>query len=143
MKKLLKRIFNPDGKSMTSDENEMIEKLILNGALEVAGVDSEDGSLLYSFTSKIEQVMPELYHDHLNRVNAEILSLWERGYVDLEELRSFCTRNNYYCGTINLVNLNDCDLFLEESLSSTLDVGDNSSNSKYILVSKNYSYEIQ
>ena len=86
MKKLLKRIFNPDGKSMTSDENEMIEKLILEGALEVAGIDSEDGSLLYSFTPKIEQVMPELYHDHMNSVNAEILSLWERGYVDIDFL---------------------------------------------------------
>ena len=71
---------------MTSDENEMIEKLILEGALEVAGVDSEDGSLLYSFTSKIQQVMPELYNDHLNRVNAEILSLWERAYVDIDFL---------------------------------------------------------
>ena len=86
MKKLLKRIFNPDGKSMSSDENEMIEKLILDGALEVAGVDSEDGSLLYSFTPKIQQVMPELYHDHLNRVNAEILSLWERAYVNIDFL---------------------------------------------------------
>ena len=86
MKKLLKRIFNPDGKNMTSDENEMIEKLILDGALEVAGVDSEDGSLLYSFTPKIQQVMPELYHDHLNRVNAEILSLWERAYVNIDFL---------------------------------------------------------
>ena len=65
MKKLFKRIFNPDGKNMSSDENEMIEKLILDGALEVAGVDSEDGSLLYSFTPKIQQVMPELYNDHL------------------------------------------------------------------------------
>ena len=71
---------------MTSDENEMIEKLILEGALEVAGVDSEDGSLLYSFTPKIEQVMPELYHDHMNSVNTEILSLWERGYVDIDFL---------------------------------------------------------
>ncbi len=86
MKKLFKRIFNPDGKKMTLDENEMIEKLILEGALEVAGVDSENGSLLYSFTPKIEQVMPELYHDHLNRVNAEILSLWERAYVNIDFL---------------------------------------------------------
>ena len=86
MKKLFKRIFNPDGKNMSSDENEMIEKLILDGALEVAGVDSEDGSLLYSFTPKIQQVMPELYHDHLNRVNAEILSLWERAYVNIDFL---------------------------------------------------------
>ena len=86
MKKLLKRIFNPDGKSMSSDENEMIEKLIIYGAIEVAGVDAENGELLYSFTPKIKQVMPELYHDHLNRTNAEILSLWERGYVDIDFL---------------------------------------------------------
>jgi len=67
-------------------ENEMIERLILEGAMEVAGVDSEDGSLLYSFTPKIKEVMPELYNDHLNRVNAEILSLWERAYVDIDFL---------------------------------------------------------
>jgi len=86
MKKLFKRIFNPDGKNMTSDENEIIEKLILDGGLEVAGIDSEDGSLLYSFTPKIKELMPELYHDHMNSVNAEILSLWERGYVDIDFL---------------------------------------------------------
>ena len=86
MKKLFKRIFNPDGKTMTSSENEMIEKLILEGGLEVAGVDSENGSLLYSFTPKIKELMPELYSDHLNRVNAEILSLWERAYVDIDFL---------------------------------------------------------
>ena len=71
---------------MSSDENEMIERLILEGGLEVAGVDSEDGSLLYSFTSKIKELMPELYNDHLNRVNSEILSLWERAYVDIDFL---------------------------------------------------------
>ena len=71
---------------MSLNENEMIEKLILDGGLEVAGVDSEDGSLLYSFTPKIKELMPELYDDHMNSVNAEILSLWERGYVDIDFL---------------------------------------------------------
>jgi len=71
---------------MSSDENEMIEKLILEGGLEVAGIDSENGSLLYSFTPKIKELMPELYNDHLNRVNAEILSLWERAYVNIDFL---------------------------------------------------------
>ncbi len=71
---------------MSLNENEMIEKLILDGGLEVAGVDSEDGSLLYSFTPKIKELMPELYDDHMNAVNAEILSLWERGYVDIDFL---------------------------------------------------------
>jgi hypothetical protein len=86
MKKLFKRIFNPDGKNMTSDENEIIERLILEGAMEVAGIDAENGELLYSFTPKIQQLMPELYHDHMNSVNAEILSLWERGYVNIDFL---------------------------------------------------------
>jgi len=71
---------------MSSDENKIIERLILEGAMEVAGVDAENGELLYSFTPKIQQVMPELYHDHMNSVNAEILSLWERGYVDIDLL---------------------------------------------------------
>ncbi len=71
---------------MSLEENEMIERLILEGGLEVAGIDSEDGSLLYSFTPKIKELMPELYNDHLNRVNAEILSLWERSYVDIDFL---------------------------------------------------------
>ena len=86
MKKIFKRIFNPDGKTMSSQEDEIIERLILDGALEVAGVDSEDGSLLYSFTPKIKEIMPELYNDHINNVNSEILSLWERGYVDIDFL---------------------------------------------------------
>jgi hypothetical protein len=71
---------------MSSEEDEIIERLILDGALEVAGVDSEDGSLLYSFTPKIKEIMPELYNDHINNVNSEILSLWERGYVDIDFL---------------------------------------------------------
>ena len=79
-------MFNPDGKMMSSQENEMIERLILEGGLEVAGIDSEDGSLLYSFTPKIKELMPELYDDHVNKVNSEILSLWERGYVDMDFL---------------------------------------------------------
>ena len=86
IKKIFKRIFNLDGKTMSLEEDEIIERLILDGALEVAGVDSEDGSLLYSFTPKIKEIMPELYNDHINNVNSEILSLWERGYVDIDFL---------------------------------------------------------
>ena len=86
MKKLLKRMFNPDGKDMNSKENDMIEKLILAGALEIAAIDSEDGSILYSFTPKIQEVMPDLYHEHINKVNAELLNLWERGYVNIDFL---------------------------------------------------------
>ena len=118
MKKLFKRIFNPDGKTMTSSENEMIEKLILEGGLEVAGIDSENGSLLYSFTPKIKELMPELYSDHLNRVNAEILSLWERAYVDIDFLAKepVVTLTNKSFDPIEMSKLRKQDVWAIEEL---------------------------
>ena len=118
MKKLFKRIFNPDGKTMTSSENEMIEKLILEGGLEVAGIDSENGSLLYSFTPKIKELMPELYSDHLNRVNAEILSLWERAYVDIDFLAKepIVTLTNKSFDPIEMSKLRKQDVWAIEEL---------------------------
>jgi hypothetical protein len=65
-------------------EREMVDKLILENALEVSGVDSETGELLYTFTPKIKDIYPELYAEHMNHVNSEIMKLWERGYVDID-----------------------------------------------------------
>ena len=86
MKKLLKRIFNPDGKYTMINEENAMEKLILSGALEFAGLDSKTGEVLYSFTNKIKEVMPELYKQHINHVNQEILKLWEYGFVNINFL---------------------------------------------------------
>ena len=86
MKKLFKRMFNPDGKSIMTDEENIMEKLILSGALEFAGIDSKTGEVLYSFTNKIKDVMPDLYHQHINHVNKEILKLWEHGFVNVNFL---------------------------------------------------------
>jgi len=65
---------------------QIIDDLILDGGLEVAGVDPETGEMLYLFTPKIKELMPELYHDHLNFVNDELMALWEKGYVNIELL---------------------------------------------------------
>jgi Icc-related predicted phosphoesterase len=70
---------------MINEENAM-EKLILSGALEFAGLDSKTGEVLYSFTNKIKEVMPELYKQHINHVNQEILKLWEYGFVNINFL---------------------------------------------------------
>lgn len=67
-----------------SKEEDIIDRLILNGGLEAAGVDSESGELLYTFTPKINEIMPELYNEHLNNVNSEVMALWEKGYLDLD-----------------------------------------------------------
>ena len=86
MKKILKLIFNPDGKNMIPEDQNAIDYLILNKALEVVGVDSTTGELLYGFTPKIKEIMPELYREHLNHVNSEIMTMWEKGFVNVDLL---------------------------------------------------------
>ena len=71
---------------MDNNEDELIKNLILEGALEVAGVDSESGEFLYSVTPKMQEVMPDMYEDHITQVNRDILNLWEKGYVNVDFL---------------------------------------------------------
>jgi hypothetical protein len=66
--------------------SQIIDDLILEGGLEVAGVDPETGEMLYLFTPKVKELMPDLYNDHLNFVNDELMALWEKGYVNIELL---------------------------------------------------------
>lgn len=66
-----------------SRENDAIEYLILNGALEVAGLDTETGEPLYNFTPKLKEVMPELYDEHLNALNSDLMNLWEKGFLNI------------------------------------------------------------
>lgn len=66
--------------------DQTIESLILSGAIEIAGIDSETGQPLYSFSEKIKEIMPELYQEHLNEVNRDIMYLWEQGFLDIDLL---------------------------------------------------------
>ena len=69
---------------MSEPEEDIINKLILDNALEVVGIDKSNGEFLYAFTPKIKDVMPELYKDHLNTVNSEIMILWEKGFLNVD-----------------------------------------------------------
>ena len=71
---------------MDNNEDELIKNLILEGALEVAGLDAETGEFLYAVTPKMQEVMPDMYEDHINQVNRDILNLWEKGYVNIDFL---------------------------------------------------------
>lgn len=66
-------------------EDEVMEFLLLTGAIEAAGVDSR-GEILYSFTPKIKEIMPELYEEHMRTVNREIMHLWEKGFVNFNPM---------------------------------------------------------
>ena len=65
-------------------DDELIEDLILKGGVQAAGVDSQTGELLYAFTPKIKELMPELYEDHISSVNTEVMGLWEKGYINID-----------------------------------------------------------
>ena len=69
---------------MDDREKEIIEHLVVSGALQMAGVDTETGEILYQFTDKLRDVMPELYDEHLNYVNSELMRLWEMGFVNID-----------------------------------------------------------
>lgn len=66
--------------------DETIEALILSGAIEVVGIDNNTHQPLYAFNSSIKEIMPELYQEHLNEVNRDIMALWESGFVDIDLL---------------------------------------------------------
>ena len=66
--------------------SEIIDNLILEGGIEFAGIDSETGEIMYSITPKIKDLMPELYEEHLNFINDELMVLWEKGFVDIDFL---------------------------------------------------------
>ena len=65
------------------ETNEMLDKLILSGAVEVAGVDSSTGEFLYQFTNKLKEISPQMYNEHINHVNKEIMRLWEMGFLNV------------------------------------------------------------
>ena len=72
--------------NFNSEEEEIIDQLLLDHALEVVGVDKSNGEFLYAFTPKIKEVMPDLYEDHLNFVHSEIMVLWEKGFLNVNFL---------------------------------------------------------
>jgi hypothetical protein len=69
---------------MASEEDKIIDDLILKGGLEVAALDEDTGEMLYSFTPKIQELMPDLYDEHIKGVNSEVMNLWEKGFLNLD-----------------------------------------------------------
>jgi hypothetical protein len=69
---------------MQNSEDEIIKDLILNGALEVAGVDMETGELLYNFTEKLIEVDPKLHNEVAANFSMETMALWQYGFISMD-----------------------------------------------------------
>lgn len=65
-----------------------IEKLILDGVVEFAGVDSETGQFLYNFTNKFYEYFPDAMNDKLDMIKAEMKFFWEAGFIDVDDIDS-------------------------------------------------------
>ena len=63
--------------------NDILETLILEGAVEIAGM-SEKGEMLYSFTPKLQEISPELYKEISSLFYAGVMNLWQKGFIDVD-----------------------------------------------------------
>ena len=66
------------------NEEEAFIMLLAEGGIKFMGYDESTQEKMYVFTPKIKELMPELYQEHLNLVNAEVMNLWEKGFLNLD-----------------------------------------------------------
>ena len=52
-----------------------IEHLVLMGAIEMDGIDSETGEMIYSITDKLEEVSPRMYQILSEDFNAKMYEM--------------------------------------------------------------------
>jgi hypothetical protein len=67
-----------------NEEDEFLEQLILNGAVEVVGLDLETNEPLYTFTDKLAQFSPALHQNMSNYFYKEMMFLWENGFIEMD-----------------------------------------------------------
>jgi len=60
-----------------------IDSLILAGALEPVGIDSETGEMLYNFTKKLKEINPILHREVSNMFSNHIMKLWELDMITM------------------------------------------------------------
>lgn len=64
-------------------EDEMLENLILQGYVEAAGIDSDTGEIMYSFTDLAKSEMPDLEKQFEEEFHKNIMFFWQAGALDM------------------------------------------------------------
>lgn len=65
----------------STDGDDLFDSLLLAGAVEVAGIDSDTGDFLYSFTEKMLEIAPEIMAEAENIFHSNVMALWEMGFL--------------------------------------------------------------
>lgn len=68
------------------DPKELIDALILSGALEISAMDSESGQMVYAVTDKMEELAPEIYREINDQIQRDVMSLWQKGLLAVDLL---------------------------------------------------------
>lgn len=63
-------------------DDELIQYLLSIGALHWAFTD-EDGEEIYRLTPEAQELVPNLYEEHVKEFNVKVFSLWEQNMIDL------------------------------------------------------------
>lgn len=66
------------------DEFDKIEGMILNGSLEVSGIDMQSGDVLYQFTDQFKNKEPELHNEFSRYFHQQMMSLWQKGFIEMD-----------------------------------------------------------
>jgi len=66
------------------DEFDIVDKLILKGGLEFAGIDKQTGEPLYKPTDKLKDIDPYLRDEISIYFSETTLSLWQQGFIDMD-----------------------------------------------------------
>lgn len=66
------------------EDEEFIDQLILQGAIEFAGVDPVTGEFLYNFTDKLRDVDSNLHSKFVDAFRQEVTLLWQKGFLDMD-----------------------------------------------------------
>jgi hypothetical protein len=69
---------------MISPEDDAFEELLLNGAIEIVGIDERSGEMLFNFTEKLKDIDPLLYEKMNDFFYQELLGLWEKGFISMD-----------------------------------------------------------
>jgi hypothetical protein len=61
-----------------------LERMILDGLVEVSGIDSNTGEMMYVFTQYAKETFPELQREADEYFNQLILFFWEQGFINMD-----------------------------------------------------------
>jgi len=70
------------------DPKDIIDALILQGALSIEGIDEKTGQLIYSVTDKMEKIAPDIYTEFQEALYQTVLKLWEKGFLNMNVMHS-------------------------------------------------------